>query len=339
MTARAEAPVPRSLIVKVLRGTAIALIVFAFALVGLLGFSIFKSRSVEKLLPVTGQFIEVDGGRIHYVESGTGPRTLVLIHGLAGTGRYMLKLAEDLSKDHRVIVIDRPGAGYSTRASEAQAGLSAQADMVAEFIRKKGLALDRPVIVGHSLGGAVALALAARHAELVGGLALISPLTSTQEVPAVFKTLAMPNAFTRRLVGWTLATPVGVIMAERAKALVFEPEQVPSDFDMAGGGLFTLRPVSFITSSEDFTAAHQEIAALGRSYAGIRVPAAILYGTEDRILDYRLQGEGMPARIDGLKLELIDGAGHMIPFTMPARVAEFVRAVAVRAGATAPLSP
>ena len=125
---------------------------------GLAIFSARTARQVEKLLPARGRFIDVDGERIHYLDEGSGP-PLVLIHGLAGQIRvFTHSLLDHLKSNHRVIILDRPGCGYSNRSPKASAAVSAQARTIARFI--EALELERPLVVGHSLGGAIALALA-----------------------------------------------------------------------------------------------------------------------------------------------------------------------------------
>src|ERR1700691_3164834 len=86
-------------------------------------FAAWTARQVEKLLPPCGHFIEVDGARIHYVDEGCGP-PLVLIHGLGGQmHNFTHSLLDRLKRDHRVIILDRPGSGYSTRPPHGSAAL------------------------------------------------------------------------------------------------------------------------------------------------------------------------------------------------------------------------
>lgn len=123
---------------------------------GLALFARLAANRVERRVPADGRFIDIDGRRVHYLERGTGP-AIVMIHGLGGQMRnFGYALLDRLSADHRVILIDRPGSGYS--APIAQANIRAQAAHIAAFITAMGL--DRPLVVGHSLGGAIALALA-----------------------------------------------------------------------------------------------------------------------------------------------------------------------------------
>ena len=71
-------------------------------------------------------------------------------------------------------------------------------------------------------------------------------------------------------------------------------------------------------------------------YAGLAMPVGILYGTSDRILDYRVQGEAMVGKVPGVTLETIEGAGHMLPVSATERTARFIADMAERVRRAAP---
>jgi pimeloyl-ACP methyl ester carboxylesterase len=289
-------------------------------------FTAYTMRRVEKALPPLGRFVEVGGARIHYLEKGSGP-TLLLIHGLGGTMRtFTHSLLDRLSGEFRVVVMERPGSGESTREAGTCVRLASQAETVSAFIRALGL--ERPVLVGHSLGGGVALAVALDYPEQVGGLALIAPLTNVQEtVPPVFRRLVITSRVLRRMVAWTIATPASILRSAQVLDTLFGPDPVPPHYATAGGGLLSLRPKSFCTASEDLVALKDELPGMVKRYAELRLPVGILYGTGDRVLDHRRHGVDIASKMPGVELELIEG-GHMLPLTAPDLVAEFVRKVA-----------
>jgi pimeloyl-ACP methyl ester carboxylesterase len=189
----------------------LALIVtLTVAILGLVVFTARTARKVEAALPPSGRFIEIDGERIHYVDLGGTAPPLVMIHGLGGNlMHFTYALADRLTNDFRVIMVDRPGCGYSERPDGAPADLTAQAATLAKFMREFGL--KRPLVVGHSLGGALSLAIALDHPDCVGALALIAPLTHVAEVPDVFKGLFIRSPILRKVIAWTLATPLGIL--------------------------------------------------------------------------------------------------------------------------------
>jgi pimeloyl-ACP methyl ester carboxylesterase len=246
-----------------------------------------------------------------------------MIHGLGGQLRNFTYALTDRLPGHRLIVIDRPRSGYSTVSGD-EPGLKAQADFIAAAIRKLGL--ERPLLVGHSLGGAISLSLALDHPGLVSALALIAPLTQPQaEPPAAFKGLAAGGAskVSRTLVANLLAVPVGTLTAKQSAAAVFAPEPVPEDFAVKGGGMLALRPGNVYAAIFEMQAAADEMAAIVARYGELQLPVSILYAREDNILDYKRNGEQTAGEISGCRLELTDG-GHMLPITQPELTASFI---------------
>jgi pimeloyl-ACP methyl ester carboxylesterase len=305
---------------------------FVVVIAGLVFYSRRTARRVEKALPPLGRFVDVDGGTIHYLDQGSGP-TLLMIHGLSGQMRHFThSLLERLKDDYRVIIIDRPGNGYSTRPPQASAAISSQAHTVARFI--DALKLERPLVVGHSLGGAIALSLALDHPQQVGGLALLAPATHPQpQVPAAFLGLAIYSALLRTLIAWTLAIPFSIKYGPIVLGTVFGPQAVPADFATKGGGLLALRPSSFIAASSDLMAATEDLEKMPARYGSLKVPVGILFGTDDRILDIARHGEPAAAKIQGADFERIEGEGHMVPITSPDRAAKFIVRTAQRVAA------
>jgi pimeloyl-ACP methyl ester carboxylesterase len=298
---------------------------------GLAAFSGATARKIEKAVPRDGELVELDGDTLHYVDKGSGPAVL-MIHGLAGQMRnFHRQVVDDLAKDHRVVLVDRPGSGYSTRAQGKSARLAVQADSIAALIRKLGL--QRPLLVGHSLGGALSLSVALNYPDLVGGLALVAPLTQPQaieDVPPVFRGLVIRSPAVRRAVSWTLATPMGMMKAEEALREVFAPEPVPADFGTAGGGLLAMRPNNFYASSSDLVDLEHELEPMAARYGSLALPVSILYARADNLLEYRKHGELTASQIPGAELELVEG-GHMLPFTQPDTTIAFLRRAAARA--------
>lgn len=308
----------------------VAIVLLLGALIaGLVWFAANTARKVEVALPPRGGFMEIDGERIHYVDTGGVGPAVVMIHGLGGNLLHFdYALAGRLAGDFRLILVDRPGSGYSSRAVGADATLTAQAAAIAKLIRALGPM--RPLVVGHSLGGAISLALALDHPDCVGALALIAPLTHAQEeVPAVFRPLAIRTKFVRNLVAWTLATPLGILRGPMALKEVFAPEAVAPDFPLRAGGLLGLRPKAFCATSSDLVAINDVLPAYMKLYPSLNLPIGILFGTADPLLDYRTHGRAMKAPCPALDLELLDG-GHMLPMTAPDRCAALIRRVATR---------
>jgi pimeloyl-ACP methyl ester carboxylesterase len=300
-------------------GAALALLL---ALLALLAYAALAARRMEAQVPPQGRFIEVEGTRLHYVDRGQGP-VIVLVHGLSGQlGNFTYGLLDHLAERHRVIALDRPGSGYSTTGNGQQPDLAAQARIVAAFIRQ--LELERPMLVGHSLGGALSLVLVQDHPQSIGALALIAPLAfdDVRATPLVRMVLRSSIGVRRALV-WTFAVPLGQLGSAANLKAIFAPEPAPVDFGVRGGGLLALRPENVVAASVDIVTAIRELAVRSAHYPALAMPVAILFGRGDRVLSPRRHGERLAQAIPGASLTLIDG-GHMLPVTRPEAVAEWL---------------
>jgi pimeloyl-ACP methyl ester carboxylesterase len=302
----------------------------------LAGFTWSTARKVQAALPPQGNFIDAGATRFHVVDQGEGP-VLLLIHGLAGQSRHFTYGINDvLAASHRVIAIDRPGSGYSPRASTTPADLSTQAAAVAGLLRQMRAA--PAIVVGHSLGGALALALALEHPDCVAGCVLIAPLSHLRadaSVPAAFRALTIRSAWLRHLFAWTLAAPGTIARSRAVLGQVFGPESVPKDFAVRGGGLMSLCPHQFLAASRDLQALPERLPELSKRYAELRLPVRVLFGRADGILDWRENGQALVDVLADGELTLVEG-GHMLPVTQPQATARFILAAASGIAARAP---
>jgi len=313
--------------------TGIAALAAACAALG--AFTRRATRRIERAVPMDGRHIDIDGERIHYVEYGNGDGKgppVVFVHGLCGQMRNFAYLPlEALAREHRVILIDRPGSGYSTRGPQTPANVRAQAKAVAHLIGELGLdsGVVAPVLVGHSLGGAVALAVALDYPESISRLALIAPLTHLQtEVPKAFRALVVRSARARRFMARTLATPFALATSGPTLKAVFAPEAVPADFSTRGGALLSLRPDGFYNASMDLVALEDspDITQMEHRYAQLTVPVDVLFGREDVVLNWMRHGDALRRRSPRVTLTVV-GGGHMLPVTAPMTTIDWLRAV------------
>ena len=280
------------------------------------------SRKVEREFRPEGGFIHTRHGRLHVIDRGSGP-TILMIHGLGGqTGNFTYGLVDRLAERYRVVAVDRPGCGFSDPLPEGGAPICRQAEIMAEVIRK--LELDRPLVVGHSLGGAIALALAIDHPELVRGLCLLAPLTTAQDdAPPAFQSLKWRRMWQRRLIAHTLAAPMGRLQRKATLNLIFGPDPAPDDFGTKGLGYLSMRPMAFITASSDMVFANDDLPWLAERYGDIAVPVSVLYGRGDQVLHPEVNSQAIRQALPGARIEMIEG-GHMIPLTAWQAVAEFI---------------
>lgn len=299
----------------------------------LLGVPALRTRSLardaERQVPPAGRFATVRGHRIHYVEAGQGP-TILFIHGLGGQlHHFRHTLFGRLSHDFRLIAPDRAGSGYSVR-SGGDAGLPEQAATLARLLEE--IAADRVLVVGHSLGGAVALALALDHPDKVAGLALIAPLTHLfDRVPPAFAPLYIRSPALRRLLAYTLAAPAAARRAPQTLDFVFGPQTWPADYIVSGGGVLGLRPSHIEATIADMTAIERDLGRYEARYAEITVPVGVLFGSADQVLDPGEHGRPFAEALGDATYVELAGIGHMPQFVAADETEAFIRGVAARA--------
>lgn len=286
------------------------------------------TKRIEREVPADGTFIEVPGARVHYVDRGAGP-PIVLLHGLGAQLRnFSYGVADALAADFRVILVDRPGSGHSTPTGD-QPGILPQAAIVAAFIDQLGL--DRPLLVGHSLAGAIALGVATHHPDAVCGLALLAPMTQPpHSLPAPVATAITGARVGRTLFANLLGTPLSRATYGLRWHSIFAPDDVPDDFATRGGGALGDRPVSVNAALVELASADADLIAIADRYGSVKLPIALLYGREDQVVDPAIDGERAVAAITSATLEMTDG-GHMLPVAHPQAAAAFIRKVAGRA--------
>ena len=287
------------------------------------------AADAERQIPRIGKSVTIGGDAIHYVDEGAG-RPILFVHGLGGQlHHFRHTLFPAMGEGFRLLAMDRPGSGYSTRVSSG-ARLPQQAEAIAKFIDAIGL--DRPLLVGHSLGGAIALRVALDHPDKISGLALISPLTHyVPTPPKEFGGLYIRSPLMRRIIAATLAVPAGLKTAQQTLDFVFGPQPVPADYAIGGGGYLGLRPSHFYATSSDIVAVEQDLPGQMERYGEIAMPVGILFGSRDRVLHHTRHGLAMEGRIEGIDIEILEGIGHMPQFVEAGKVATFVRRMAGKA--------
>lgn len=271
----------------------------------------------------SGQFVEVDGLQVHYIARGKG-RPVVLIHGNGTMAEdfAICGLIAQLAKRYRVIAIDRPGFGHTDRPRHRIWTADAQARLVRRVLERLGIL--RPVVLGHSWGTIVSLALAAQAPEAVRGLVLLSGYyyaTRRADV-AMITPLALPGVgdAARSLVPAAL----GHLLAPQVFRHVFSPQAIPASFQARFPVGLSIHPTQARASAEDTASMNTAAALLRPHYRGLRVPLAILSGDADAIVDPAGQSCRLHEEVVGSTLTLLPGLGHMIHYAAKPQI---VRAV------------
>jgi pimeloyl-ACP methyl ester carboxylesterase len=284
------------------------------------------ARRAERRHPPQGRFITVDGVRLHYTDRGSGT-AIVLIHGnaVAGDDFEISGLAELLAPTHRIISFDRPGCGYSERPRGRIWSANAQADLIHAAVEQ--LAVQRPILVGHSFGAIVALAYAVRHAADTSGLVLLSGYYFWTLRPDVL--LVAPGAIPGfgDILRYTVAPLIGWLGMSGQKRAMFSPAPVPVRFQAEFSPSMSLRPSQIHATSVDGALMIPAVLSLRSHYRQLSMPVAIMAGDGDRIVSDR-SAKRLHERIPGSRLHIVKGAGHMIHHLVPHHVAEVIETVA-----------
>lgn len=284
------------------------------------------ARWAERRHPPKGKFIEANGARLHYSDRGSG-RPVVLIHGNVVTGDdYNTSgVAERLSGRYRVVVFDRPGFGHSDRPRGRLWTAAEQADAIHEALSRLGV--GPAVVVGHSWGTLVALALAERHPAAVSGLVLLSGYYFP--VPRVDSLLVAPAAVPvlGDLLRHTVSPVFGWITMPALKKGMFAPAPVTERFKREYSTALALRPSQLRATASDGALMMTDAAGLSGRYGELRMPVAVVAGDGDKVVGPE-HAERLKAAVPDGTLRIVRGAGHMVHHVATDRVVEAIEEVA-----------
>jgi pimeloyl-ACP methyl ester carboxylesterase len=282
---------------------------------------------LEAAHPPSGSFIEVQGVRMHVAMLGLagdapgGDPAVVLIHGASGNLEDMrLALGERLAASHRVILIDRPGHGWSSRPdSDDYASPARQAELVAGALEQIGV--RRAILIGHSWGGAFATAFALAFPERTAGLVLLSAVTHPWPGdPGWYNKLAL-LPYIGPLFLSTCVYPLGLLMAHDALRSVFEPQAVPDNYMRRAAIRLVLRPKTFHSNARDLAQLKSFITAQVPHYGELDAPTVIITGDRDTMVSPQINARALAATLPRAKLVLLKDIGHMPHHAAPDVVA------------------
>ena len=307
-------------------------LVFAVALVVCASVTLAGTWAIERSYPPAGRFVDVDGGRLHVLELGPADATpVVLLHGASGNlGDMRLALGERLAARYRVILIDRPGHGWSDRPDgRADAAPMRQAALIHQALEKIGA--GRAIVVGHSWSGALATAYALSYPNAVSGLVLLAGVTHPWPGGVAWLNHVVAAPVIGPLVAYTIILPLGYFMIDTGVAAVFTPETPPQEYDARTGVRMILRPKEFIANAQDIADLKAAVTAQAPRYNEIKAPTAIIAGDADRIVYTDIQSRGIAKMLPDATLTVLPGVGHMVQFAATDLILKAIDEVAAKA--------
>jgi pimeloyl-ACP methyl ester carboxylesterase len=282
------------------------------------------ARRAERRNPPQGNFVMADGVRLHYLERGAGP-AVVLLHGLGSLTNEIATsgIIDALAADHRVIVFDRPGFGYSERPRGRIWTPAAQAALLRRALDKLGA--WRPVIIGHSWGTLVALEMALRDPDRTAGLVLLGGY--------FFPTLRLDAALAFwpavPVVGDVLRYAVSPWLGRLSKPLLykalFAPAPVAQSFAEWVPSELIFRPWHLRSAAAEAGLAIPGAAALTGRYRDLRLPTAIVGGRGDLIVDLERHSRRLHEALPHSTLHALPRTGHMVHHSAPQQITAVIR--------------
>jgi pimeloyl-ACP methyl ester carboxylesterase len=286
--------------------------------------------------PPEGQIITVDGLQVHAYVAGTGP-DLILIHGASGNLRdFTFSLIPRLTDRYRVIAFDRPGLGWSDPLPDNNTDPAAQAAHLRRAADQLGVA--NPIVLGHSYGGAVAIAWALDNPDTS---ALV--LVAAASMPWDGSIWYMHNVMGSTLGGWTVVPMVtafaGDATAESAIRDIFKPDVMPDGYLTHIGASLTMRRTTLQANSAQVAGLKPFIIAMRARYDSLTLPIEAVHGDTDMIVPLRVHSGPLSDLLPNVHLTVLPGTGHMPQHANEPQVLAAIDRAAARAAATAGLRP
>jgi len=256
----------------------------------------------------------VHGRTVSYAEGGSG-QLLLLIHGMAGTAENWSSVIEPLALRNTVIAPDFPGHGLS-----APGGGDYSLGSLASGLRDLLLTLghERATLVGHSLGGGVALQFTYQFPEMVERLVLVSSGGLGPDVSPILRAAALPGAdlFISATAG--VGRRAGSLLGRGLGMLGMRPS---ADVAEVARGYASLadpeRRKAFLATLRSVVGTEgQRVAALDRLYLAEALPLLIVWGDRDPIIPVE-HAEEAHRQLPGSRLEVFQGVGHVPQLESP----------------------
>ncbi len=302
----------------------------------------YRATRAEQSFPPVGQFVDVVGGRVHYVQEGSGPH-LILIHGAGGNLReFTFDLMGRLTDRYTVTAFDRPGLGYTDRVPGVDIGATAtegegplqQAIMLREAATNLGI--TDPILVGHSFGGIVSYAWA------VHDLDIESPVNAKAVVSLAGVTMPWPGdlGVYYRINGTAFggAVAVPLISALVPESVVrdriegtFAPQDAPEGYAEHIGARLTLRPENFRANIRQVNTLRPKVVEISARYPELTLPIEIVHGTADTTVPIHIHAEEVIKIVPSANLTRLEGVGHMPHHAEPEVVINAIDRAATRA--------
>ncbi len=285
--------------------------------------------ALQRAYPAQGEMVEVAGARLNVVD--LGPRDaasppVVMIHGASSNLETMRQpLGDRLAGNHRVILIDRPGHGWSTRMRLADSTPAIQGQMIDEALEKLGV--GRAILVVHSWSGALGARMALDYPLRVAGLVMLAPVAYPWPGGVGWYNKLVTTPVIGPLLAYTITLPLGLFLAEPGARGVFLPQIMPKNFVSNTATLLLLRPRQFLANARDLVTLKAAVNEQAPRYADIRVSTVVITGELDKTVSTNRHSRPLAAAVPDAKLIVLPDVGHMIQNAAPDLVISEIEAM------------
>ena len=296
-----------------------------------------REAAANAAYPPIGELIDIDGVKVHAKVQGSGP-DLVLIHGASGNMRdFTFDMVDQLADRYRVILFDRPGLGWTDNLPQHAGAWNATAATPHEQAALLQKAADRlgvsnPIVLGHSYGGAVALAWGLSRPDDTAALVLVSAVSEPWEGDLGWQYKLTGSAFGSGIVIPLVTAFVPQRFVRASVGAIFAPQDTPDGYsDHIGTGL-SLRRMSMRANAQQVNTLLPEIKKMVPKYDTLTMPVELIHGTADTIVPLDVHAAIATPQLPDSALTTLPGIGHMPQHvTQPDVIAAIDRA-ATRAG-------
>ena len=285
--------------------------------------------ALQHTYPAQGKVIEVAGASLNIVD--IGPRDgaeppVVMIHGASSNLEIMRQpLGGRLAEKRRVILIDRPGHGWSTRARLDDSTPAIQARMIDEALEKLGV--GRVILVVHSWSGALGARMALDYPRRVAGLVMLAPVAYPWPGGVGWYNKVVTTPVIGPLLAYTITLPLGFFLTESGSRGAFLPQIMPQDFVSNTATPLLLRPREFLANARDLVTLKAAVAEQAPRYADIGAPMVVIAGNVDKTVSTNIHSRPLAAVVPNAKLIVLPDVGHMVQNAAPDLVISEIEAM------------
>jgi len=286
-----------------------SLAIIAFGAVIIFGLARLRTRRIERANPPIGQILMHNGQKFHVYIRGQGP-DLVIIHGSSGNlNDFAITIIDELAKSFRVIAVDRPGLGYTDTLPDNKYTLIDQAKFIRDGLLQIGV--TRPILLGHSMGGALALTWATQQPDSVRALVLLSAVTTPWPGHTRLTLILHQIPIVRDIVANIVAVLANDVAISKNIDAVFRPNPAPKNFRKNMSADLIIRPKSAIANARHRIKLVDQIKKMSNLYPTLKMPVHAISGDSDPVVPADLHITAIKTAIPHVQIHMLQDTGHM----------------------------